>query len=314
MIRHLGVLLTARCNLKCAHCLQHRHFNRDLDLALCKELLVEARCLGVVGVSFSGGEPTLYPHLNAVVEECAALSLAYSITTNGTLLDPLLEACSRHIPHHVTLSFDGVTAPAHDAIRGPGTFDRVMTTARLLSGLGVSTYAQFTMTDQMSLDAEMYDALRDRSGAERIHFVPLIQTADTGKAGIGMDPRRLHEIKRWVQQNRARGRPFHISLGDAIIGRGEQRDAAPCGYLAGHSLFVDWDGSVALCCQTAGVAEVKNAIGSLRNDDLSRLLSRRNAWVENLKRQRAAHSRVFECDACHACLRSPSVERAHAVQ
>lgn len=301
-MRHLGILLTARCNLRCAHCLQPEHFRRDIDRDLCKRLLADARDRGVTGVSFSGGEPTLYPHLPEIVAECAALSLAYSITTNGTLPGPLLQACHRLIPHHVTVSFDGIDAARHDAIRGAGTFDTTLATVQLLAVLGIRTYLQFTMTDRLSLEAAAYDSLLTKTGAEKVLFVPLIETGTTRAAGITGDEARLHLVKEWVRENQALGRPFDIALGEDIIVDAGTTDPRPCAYLSGKSLFVDWDGTVALCCQTAGMPDVDNGVGRLQEHGFDALLDRRSAWIETLKRARASHPAAFQCDSCHQCL------------
>ncbi len=134
------------CNLSCRHC-----FNssgpRDpwlapLESAVVRAHLEEAESLGVREIYFTGGEPLLHPDILPLLE--AALAVApTTVLTNGTLIDDGLAdrlailAAGSAYSLEIRLSVDGATAEEHDAIRGRGTFGRVLAAARRLSLRGL---------------------------------------------------------------------------------------------------------------------------------------------------------------------------------
>jgi uncharacterized protein len=109
-----------------------------LEVALrAVDLLVEGKEPGArLNLAFLGGEPLLN---RAVVQAATrhaaerardrALTLTFSITTNGTLLTEADADFFEQFGFAVTVSLDG-EREAHDALRpdkgGRGTFDRVM--------------------------------------------------------------------------------------------------------------------------------------------------------------------------------------------
>jgi radical SAM protein with 4Fe4S-binding SPASM domain len=126
---------TNRCNLSCRHCYQ------DSDhAALAGELTLEEK-LGLVDqfaacslpmLAFSGGEPTIHPHLLPVARRASGYGMHLTIATNGTTLtgercDQLRQAGIRY----VEISLDSTDPARHDAFRGaPGLWERTVAGAR----------------------------------------------------------------------------------------------------------------------------------------------------------------------------------------
>jgi MoaA/NifB/PqqE/SkfB family radical SAM enzyme len=121
----LGTIIVGdRCNLQCAHCAvgNVRH-----SLAGADQIRRELRLLRERGVRllfFCGGETTLWQDgattLDDLIAEAKGLGFfSVQVVTNGTLRTDIPGA------DLVFLSLDGTEA-AHDRIRGPGTWRRVM--------------------------------------------------------------------------------------------------------------------------------------------------------------------------------------------
>jgi MoaA/NifB/PqqE/SkfB family radical SAM enzyme len=118
------VNITNRCTLRCQHCFIYRDGNpnnnsREMSSALMLQKLAQLQQeLSIHTMLWMGGEPLLRPD---VLQEGAKLFARNNVTTNGTL--DLID-----LPNCIYIvSLDG---PPHlnDAIRGQGTFERVMRT------------------------------------------------------------------------------------------------------------------------------------------------------------------------------------------
>lgn len=87
--------LTRRCNLACPHCYINGGRARPNELPDERwfELLDELADMGVWGVAFTGGEPTLHPAFVDLVRHARARDLLVGIATHGMFLtDELLES------------------------------------------------------------------------------------------------------------------------------------------------------------------------------------------------------------------------------
>ncbi|MHC5114126.1 MAG: GTP 3',8-cyclase MoaA [Planctomycetota bacterium] len=92
VIRDLRLSVTDRCNYRCVYCMDpdHRYMPKR-DLLLVDEYLSiarAARALGIDKLRITGGEPTLYPDLDLLLEQVGRLGFAdVALTTNGSLMD-----------------------------------------------------------------------------------------------------------------------------------------------------------------------------------------------------------------------------------
>lgn len=124
------------CNIACTHCFiscsPKNHSHEMMSLADVEARLAEARAIGVREYYFTGGEPFMNRDLMAILEVTLRQGPA-TVLTNGMLLPPAV--CSRlkelfdasDYSLDIRISIDGFDRASHDAIRGPGVWDRVMT-------------------------------------------------------------------------------------------------------------------------------------------------------------------------------------------
>jgi radical S-adenosyl methionine domain-containing protein 2 len=95
-IETVNLHLERRCNMRCEYCYgQFPERPPMLSIARWSEILDELARSGVRRVSFSGGEPTLFRGLDALLRHARSLSMQCSMITNGTLLtDEMLDELS----------------------------------------------------------------------------------------------------------------------------------------------------------------------------------------------------------------------------
>lgn len=166
--------LTLRCNRTCPFCLSFSGPGKShppLDVRRSVSRLV---ALGVEKISYSGGEPLLYPLLGEIVEAASQAGLIQILTTNGDfpkgridLLLPFLE--------YIKLSFYGNSAQ-HDSVMGSGHYSKLIELAKLISSKGFVVGANY-MISGPSLGG-VHSFLREAasSGIRQVLFQTYIPT------------------------------------------------------------------------------------------------------------------------------------------
>jgi uncharacterized protein len=185
----------AACNLACRYCFyldkeslypgSHLRMNDDVLEAAIKQR-ISTSTTGEIGVAWQGGEPTLmgldfYQRSIALVKKHnkPGQLVAYSIQTNGTLLDEAWCAFFKNHNFLVGLSMDG-TAEMHNAYRmdkgGKPTFDRVRQAWELLKEYKVDTNILCVVhAANARQPLETYHFFRNTLGARFIQFIPLVE-------------------------------------------------------------------------------------------------------------------------------------------
>jgi hopanoid biosynthesis associated radical SAM protein HpnH len=108
---------THLCNLACEGCGKIREFEKTIrDMLPLETCLKAVEECGAPIVSICGGEPTIYPHLDALVQELLRRKKFIYLCTNGMKLARFLERW-RPSPHlTINISMDGLEA-THDLVR-----------------------------------------------------------------------------------------------------------------------------------------------------------------------------------------------------
>jgi AdoMet-dependent heme synthase len=141
------------CNLACTHCFiscsPTNHTHEMMRLEQVRGFLREAAELGVKEYYFTGGEPFLNPDMEAILEATLAVGPA-TVLTNGLLLDSArcarLAALAGASLYSLDLrvSLDGYEAASNDAVRGAGSFERVLAGLRNLAAAGLNPVVTVT--------------------------------------------------------------------------------------------------------------------------------------------------------------------------
>ena len=139
------VNITNRCTLRCKHCFVYRDGNPndqkdEMDTPMMLEkLAILKRRHGIQTMLWMGGEPLLRTD---VLRDGVRLFTRNTVTTNGTLAPIELPNCT------YVISVDG-PPDLNDAIRGKGTFRKVMDTlSRIPEKFASTIMCQSVVTEQ----------------------------------------------------------------------------------------------------------------------------------------------------------------------
>jgi sulfatase maturation enzyme AslB (radical SAM superfamily) len=194
------------CNLACTHCFvscsPSNHTHERMTLAQVERYLAEAEAMGVREYYFTGGEPFLNPELEAMLSAALRRGPA-TVLTNGLFFDAArclrLAALARASEYSLDLrvSLDGLDAERNDAIRGRGTYDRVLAGIRRLVAAGLEPVLTVSEVDPETASPaarEAFLALLRSLGVRRprLKVLPLFQIgAERARRGGYEDWQRL---------------------------------------------------------------------------------------------------------------------------
>ena len=230
--RPLGVLrlsLTARCNLACPYCLPDGVEPPGLlNLAQRLRIVEAAVSLGAHSLRLTGGEPLLYPQLDALIRAVQPLRTKglgeVALTSNGMLLSADRAQRLRQAGlDRITLSLDGTTGAA--VARMAGLADEAAgarSLAQVLAAIGHARAAGFDPAQgALKLNAVIQRGANDdqllplaQLARERGLELRLIEFMDVGNRN-GWRPEAVLNAAEMVQRIGARwplepqGRPIH---------------------------------------------------------------------------------------------------------
>lgn len=151
-LRYLELQLTSRCNLRCRHCYIGDSAPGELSAVQVRSVLKEFEEMQGLRVLLTGGEPLLHTRFDEINEMLPDLFLRKVLFTNGVLLKK--DVLKRLKVNEIQVSIDGMSA-AHDALRGPGTWDVAIEAVRraLDAGFEVSVSTMVHPGDLGDFDA-----------------------------------------------------------------------------------------------------------------------------------------------------------------
>jgi radical SAM protein with 4Fe4S-binding SPASM domain len=144
------VEITYECNLSCPFCFiksQSANHIASMNPKAMRKVVTFLKSIGVMLTSISGGEPTLNPNMIDMVRDLRKADIEVVVATNGlTLTKTLLEQLYALKILNLQVALEAPTAKVHDAIRGEGTFNRVLHALELASDSGITTAVVTTIT------------------------------------------------------------------------------------------------------------------------------------------------------------------------
>lgn len=170
--------ITQACDLHCKHCYDRSNrspLRLDQAIRILDDLRAFCRSRNVRGhVSFTGGNPLLYPHFSDLYRGASERGLAVAILGNPAPRERIEELLAIRRPVFFQVSLEGL--PEHnDMIRGAGHFERIIEFLGVLRDLDVSSMVMLTLTkdniNQVLLLAEMLRGLTDNFNFNRLSMV-----------------------------------------------------------------------------------------------------------------------------------------------
>jgi radical SAM protein with 4Fe4S-binding SPASM domain len=300
--------LTHRCNERCRHCFlpvsppdDAAVARRELTTGEALALIDQFAALGVLYVTFSGGEPLLRDDFFILAEHVRRRRLALRIYTNGTLLvaspaqpmgpDPADRLAALH-PLAVEISLYAARPAVHDAITGvEGSWAATVAALRRLHARGVHTVCKTPLMRPNAAELPAIAALAAELGA-RFQPDPLLT------AGVGETPAQ----RRAPLALRLRAADLAAVLrtlnaghtpGAGVTGAASR---GPLLCTIGRSaLAIDPNGAVFPC------VEVRRPLGSVRRTPLGAIWHDTAAWAPYLYLSADPPGGVAALPACRAC-------------
>ena len=159
--------ITQACDLHCKHCYDRSErtpLQLEQGFALLDDLRAFCRSRHVKGqVSFTGGNPLLYPHFGELYRAAAERGLSTAILGNPAPRERIEELIGIQRPVFFQVSLEGL-ADYNDTIRGSGHFERVIGFLKVLRDLHVYSMVMLTLTnDNIDQVLPLAEILRDRT-------------------------------------------------------------------------------------------------------------------------------------------------------
>lgn len=259
--------LSNRCQNGCSFCMFKEYRKAapvDLNHVVCYDLLYDLKAMGVRSITFTGGgEPTLHPRFESIVNIAKAYEFELGLITNGITLAEHDEDFYKQF-RFVRISLDAGTKETYAKIKSNDAFDEVMSylyTKRLQSvtQVGVSYVVCEENKDEIRLAQSLVRGRRIRY----IQFKPVHGTEiELGKID---KPHNNDETIQTVRYKVASTLPCHIAGLVGIVGA---------------------DANVWYCCQKRGVEKYR--LGNLGESPMAEIWARREDIKPNIE----------ECTTC----------------
>lgn len=286
--------LTPLCNLRCPMCyvrLDKKGMEKQGRYMSAKEWLEiarQARDMGLLFVTLTGGEPFLHPEFWEIYHGMTSLGLLVAVYSNGLLID---ETVIKHFkedpPHNIKLSLYGASNETYETMCGvKDGFTRVSRALDLLNESGLPFYCTTTIVHENMHDfAAMY-----RFAAEKqLKFYHTSAVALSARSDLGTPETsrtRTDEIQ-WTLE----------SMKKEMVKVVDLRPFARCAGV-NMTFFLTWHGHLGFCgFSTKPYVQIKFP------------LDFKSAWEQMLD-QVAAIKTPEECQTCEHvefCRRCPGL-------
>lgn len=184
------LILTERCNFKCLYCRGIREdCQGDMPLEKAYEIIKFWVNEGLKNIRFSGGEPTVYKHLNTLVAYANALGVErIAVSTNGFASHQYYANLVSSVVNDFSISLDACCSSTGELMCGgiKKAWERVTENIKLLSKLTYVTVG-IVITDDNLRECENTIRFAHDLGVADIRVISAAQ-ANMIKTGISSTP------------------------------------------------------------------------------------------------------------------------------
>jgi MoaA/NifB/PqqE/SkfB family radical SAM enzyme len=228
-----------------------------LSPELLNRILSQAReVMEITAVVFTGGEPTLHPAFADILEVAETNGLTVSFVTNGWHFEKIWPTVLAHREAitHIGFSLDGVTAEAHDAWRGNGSFVRLVRAFSRCFVAKIPFVVKVGIRQDTIENLEQIALFSARLGASALNFAHIMPTSNEVEHSSAL----TYAQRALADQEIANlSRIFKMKIG-IDVGYHNLDVSAPCSALAGVNCNVDYRGRLTLCCNLSGFRGASN--------------------------------------------------------
>lgn len=163
--KNMYIYLTNNCNERCRHCYMFAGdiCIEEMSSEIWKKVLYEYKSYGGQGVTFTGGEVTVYKDFYSILTYANELGLTVTVLSNGILWND--QSINQYAPmiDEIQISIDGYDAESYYKVRQYDGFDKAIKTLIQFSKTGVRTSMAVTpLYDNLNVFIEGFEPFAKR--------------------------------------------------------------------------------------------------------------------------------------------------------
>lgn len=311
----LGVELNNYCSLSCTHCLRNlKGSPENFPPKLLRKILKEAKQFGSKIVGFTGGEPTLHPKLDEILDIVDEEGYRCYFVTNASRFEIISKklVSRKDIVAGISFSIDGAVEATHDFIRGKGSFRQVMTAVANCHGEKIPFNLQMCVNAKNKHEIAQIATMAAQLGVEDLFYALPIPTPELVKNNLLLSPDECRKVEDEVNKLK---RQFNFDIFMAV-GYFVENPLFLCRAQGMSALNFDFSGNLTLCCQLsnyrnskskidiiAGMADssLLNAIIKLR-DHVNRFAKEKTRVIQSGSMKKIDYFPCFYCTKWHGKL------------
>ena len=299
VLLNLHIDLTYRCNERCIHCYLDHDSSDELTLADLERVFAQARGLGTLFLTLSGGEPMVRRDFFPILRSACAHGFAVKLKTNGTMIrEPESEAFADLGVHQVQISVYSDNPGTHDRItKLPGSFRRSMEAITLLRNHGIPVVIADPLMRANIADYAKVQKLAEELGVA-FTFDPTITPMINGNIDLSDQRITRTALQKLYSDPNLVGDPAEFCR--PASAPDDLHENVPCS--AGHNAaYIAPDGSVTPCVQ------FPYSCGNVRDESLTNIWRRSPHMLEVRSiRLKDLHT-CSSCDLLGGCTRCPGL-------
>jgi molybdenum cofactor biosynthesis enzyme MoaA len=201
------ILVTDACNFRCPYCRSH-HNGGHMTWEAARDILDAWVGEGLRNIRFSGGEPTMWPHLIKAIEYVRPHVERVAISTNGSACWDTYRCLLDAGVDDFSVSFDACCSSTGDAMSGRTGFWKqiVQNTERLAAEAYVTVGV--VLTDDNIAEVGKIVELACSLGVADVRVIPAAQFGSTAVVSIDPALAESRPVLSYRISNLASGRPF----------------------------------------------------------------------------------------------------------
>ena len=243
----LVLIVTARCNFACKHCLRDFNATQDMSLEIAQKAVFGAKKYNFKNVALTGGEPFLYPKFEQLIELITENDYLFSIVTNGYNFKEFTDFLKRRKERisFIAFSVESTDKNKHDSIRREGSFERLLEDFRICREAKIP-FRIVTAASAMNYDEIFNIALfAKKKGAQSLVMTTVLPCPRSENNKLVLDAEKREELFLTLREL-----PKIIKL-PILIGADirAQNNIKLCSPLNMLEVTIDMDGNLVQCCE-----------------------------------------------------------------
>lgn len=179
-LSEIKIEVTYKCPLACIHCSSDAYSDNPMEISYekCKEIIEQAKELGVNEIAFSGGEPLIYKYIDDIISLTHNYGIKTCIYTSGNIsnIEKRFERLKNAGLDKAVFSLYSYISENHERItRIYGSFEKTICSIKECIKDGINTEVHFVAVSQTYRELNQVAVLCKEIGVNKIsvlRFVP----------------------------------------------------------------------------------------------------------------------------------------------